>query len=210
MTESKTGFLDKADDLDSIAKVRDFYGDWSETYDDNIVGDNGYVTPQRCAEALARRAAPEDPVLDIGCGTGLSGMALKAAGFGAIDGFDLSPDMLAKAGEKGVYRDLKVADITQPLPYGAESCAALNACGVFGQQHAPPQKIADLLMLLMAGHCFAFSLNDHAYQDQDGAYPKFVDALAENGAIDILEKEYGDHLPGINLKAWVYVVRKTG
>jgi len=209
MSKSKTEFLDRAYDLDSTKAVKDLYGDWSQTYDANIVDDHGYVTPQRCAEALARRAGLNEPVLDIGCGTGLSGLALKQAGFAIIDGFDLSPDMLARAKDKGAYRDLKVADITQKLPYDDESYSALNACGVFGQQHTPPERFVDLLALLKPGHCFAFSLNDHAYENEDHAYPKMVDALAENGTISILEKEYGDHLPGIDLKAWVYVVEKS-
>ncbi len=209
MTQSKTTFLDRAYDLDSRDAVREFYDEWSKTYDSNIVDDNGYVTPRRCAEALARRSRPEGVVLDIGCGTGLSGLALHEAGFQKIDGFDLSPDMLAKAAEKQVYRDLKIADITQKLPYADESYAALNACGVFGQQHTPPSGFADMLTLLKPGHCFVFSLNDHAYENDDHAYPKAVDAAAESGAIDILEKEYGDHLPGIDLRAWVYVVRKN-
>ncbi|MEM1048795.1 MAG: methyltransferase domain-containing protein [Pseudomonadota bacterium] len=209
MTQSKTQFLDRAYDLDSPEAVREFYDEWSKTYDSNIVDDNGYVTPRRCAEALARRARPESVVLDIGCGTGLSGLALHEAGFQTIDGFDLSPDMLAKAAEKKVYRDLQIADITQKLPYADESYTALNACGVFGQQHTPPSGFADMLKLLKPDHCFSFSLNDHTYENDDYAYPKAVDAAAEAGTIDILEKEYGDHLPGIDLRAWVYVVRKN-
>lgn len=208
MTKPDTQFLDRAYDLNSISDVRDFYGDWAESYDNNI-DEHGYATPQRCAEALARRARRDAAVLDIGCGTGLSGLALRAAGFTTIDGFDLSPDMLDKARAKGVYRDLKIADITQPLPYAAAGYPALNACGVFGQQHTPPERFSELLVLLKPGHCFAFSLNDHAYENEDYAYPKMVDGLAANGAITILEKEYGAHLPGIDLKAWVYVVEKS-
>jgi len=208
MTKPDTQFLDRAYDLNSIPDVRDFYGDWAESYDSNI-DEHGYATPQRCAEALARRARTDAAVLDIGCGTGLSGLALRAAGFTTIDGFDLSPDMLDKARAKGAYRDLKIADITQPLPYAAARYPALNACGVFGQQHTPPERFSELLVLLKPGHCFAFSLNDHAYENEDYAYPKMVDGLAEDGAITILEKEYGPHLPGIDLKAWVYVVEKS-
>ena len=205
---SKTEFLDRAYGLDSIADVQNFYKDWASSYDDNI-DDNGYVTPQRCAEALARQAEMESAILDIGCGTGLSGLALKNVGFSIIDGFDLSPDMLAKAEEKGAYRDLKIADITQALPYAPASYTALNACGVFGQQHTPPERFIELLALLKRGHSFAFSLNDHAYENQDYAYPKLIDKLVQTGEIELQEKQYGDHLPGIDLKAWVYVVRKS-
>lgn len=209
MSNAKTEFLDRAYDLESTDDVKDFYGDWARSYDANIVEDNGYVTPQRSAEALARRARPEGAVLDIGCGTGLSGLALTQAGFTTVDGFDLSEEMLQEARAKGVYRDLKTADITQDLPYLPASYAALNACGVFGHQHTPPERFTVLMELLKPGHCFSFSLNDHTYEHMDHAYPKMIDGLAETGKIVLLEKEYGAHLPGIDLGAWVYVIEKT-
>ena len=87
-------FLESAYDLPDRQATAGFYGDWAATYDDEIAG-NGYATPARCAAALAGRAASrEAPVLDIGCGTGLSGLALRAAGFTTIDGTDFSAEML--------------------------------------------------------------------------------------------------------------------
>ena len=43
-------------------------------------------------------------ILDFGGGTRVSGLALKEAGFSAIDGIDLSPEMLQAAASHGVYR----------------------------------------------------------------------------------------------------------
>ena len=69
----------------------EFYDDWADSYDEEL-GALGYVTPKRCAEALISVGAdPSQPILDIGCGTGVSGAALKAAGFQKIDGVDPSP-----------------------------------------------------------------------------------------------------------------------
>ena len=210
MPDPKTRFLDRAYDLKSVDEVRDLYSDWAESYDSNIGDEQGYVTPRRCAEALARHCPLDGVVLDMGCGTGLSGKALRDCGFATIDGFDLTPEMLALAREKGVYRDLRQVDMTGALPYDAASYDAIVLCGVIGQQHAPPDRLAVLLDVVKDGGYCAFSLNDHAYSEADGANPKAIEQLVGDGVIEIVEKDYGDHLPGIGLKAWVYVVRKTG
>ena len=89
-------FLSEVYDLATPAETRALYDDWSASYDAEIT-ENGYATPRRIAEALAQFADPSAPILDFGCGTGLSGLALKAAGFQTIDGADLSADMLKGA-----------------------------------------------------------------------------------------------------------------
>ena len=62
----------------------------------------GYATPPRVAMALRLAGANvEKGVLDYGCGTGLSGMALAAVGFQVIDGTDISPEMLSQAEGRG-------------------------------------------------------------------------------------------------------------
>ena len=50
-----------------------------------------------------------------------------------------------------------------------------------------------------------FSLNDHAVEDKS-----FMDKIFKivDKNFEILEKTYGDHLPGIELKSYVYVIKK--
>ena len=123
-------FLDGAYDLPDRRATAAFYADWAASYDAEIA-DNGYATPARCAAALAAHAERlADPVLDVGCGTGLSGLALAAAGFRTVDGTDLSAEMLARAAARsesgpqprpagrGVYRRLFRGDLADPLPFG--------------------------------------------------------------------------------------------
>ena len=90
----------------SVEETREIYANWAGTYDKDVA-DWGYATPKRIALALRLSGAnPAKPVLDFGCGTGLSGVALKAAGFSQIDGTDISPEMLALARERGIYDHL--------------------------------------------------------------------------------------------------------
>ncbi|NLE96354.1 MAG: class I SAM-dependent methyltransferase [Dehalococcoidia bacterium] len=60
-------------------------------------------------------------VLDAGCGSGPLAAALHAKG-AIVSGFDLSADMIALARERlGDDADLKVADLSEPLPYDVNS-----------------------------------------------------------------------------------------
>ena len=140
-----TKFLDKAYRVRDAASTRALYDDWAASYEAEI-GENGYATPARCADALkAHVENPDDPILDFGCGTGLSGLALKLAGFQSIDGVDLSAEMLAEARAKDVYRDLQQIEAHTRLPHG--TYRAIAAIGVIGAGAAP---IETLHMLMRA------------------------------------------------------------
>ena len=89
--------------LTNPEESREFYQGWAEGYDAEVAS-NEYITPRRCAEALARHAAaPWAPTMDLGCDTGISGLALKAARFECIDGYDFSQAMarVARIGAGG-------------------------------------------------------------------------------------------------------------
>ncbi|ABG32159.1 methyltransferase domain-containing protein [Roseobacter denitrificans] len=201
------GFLTKAYAARDAGDTRALYDDWSATYEAEVV-QNGYATPGRCAEALAQFSSDMTaPILDFGCGTGLSGLALKLAGFRVIDGVDISSDMLEKAREKNLYRTLSVIEAGAALPRRPASYTAICAIGVIGAGAAPISVFHTLMMQLESGGLCVLSLNDHALSD-----PKNEAALSEwldCGAARLLFKEHGPHLPGIDLKATVYVIEKT-
>jgi SAM-dependent methyltransferase len=52
-------------------------------------------------------------VLELACGTGRIGAWLRQRSSAAIDGIDLTPEMLDAAQRKGIYRALYVADISR-------------------------------------------------------------------------------------------------
>lgn len=203
---SEEGFLHKAYSHGSGDEARRFYDDWAATYDAEIA-ENGYVTPMRCAAALAgltpERAAP---VLDIGCGTGLGGAALRDAGFLTVDGWDPSPEMLARAEATGLYRAVAVIDPEAPFAAPDGAYAAAFASGVFSPGLAPPEGFEQVLGFLPAGGVFVFSLNDHAVED--GAYLARIEKLVEDGVAALAFREYGDHLPGSGLRSWVYALTR--
>lgn len=202
------GFLKSAYGLTSPEDTGAFYDRWASTYDKELQ-DNGYITPRRCAEALAR-LVPDTraPVVDLGCGTGLSGIALRAAGFDTVDGFDYSPEMLAQAQARtGVYRHIGPIDLTQPLPFAPGTYAHACAAGVINPGHAPAAAVQRILSALPAGGMFVFSLNDHALAASECAGVAADTVRA--GLARLMFEQYGDHIPGTGLRARVYVLQHT-
>lgn len=199
-------FLDGAYDLPDAATTRAFYDDWAASYDAEIAA-NGYVTPRRCAEALAATADRNEPVLDLGCGTGLSGVALAAAGFTTIDGAEPSAEMRARAEARGVYRAVHAIEPEIPLPFAAGTFAHVVAAGVISPGHAPPETVDKALEILPTGGCLVFSLNDHALAEPDFAGK--ADQVVADGQACLLHRNHGPHLPGIGLESTVYVLQKT-
>lgn len=199
-------FLDKAYTARTAAGTRDLYDAWAVSYEAELTR-NGYVTPARCAAALAAhlpdRAAP---VLDFGCGTGLSGQALHAEGFRCIDGVDLSADMLARARDKGVYRTLTQVEPDAPLAHRAGDYAAVTAVGVIGVGAAPLSTIDALMARLAPGGLFVLSFNDKALANP--AHEARLMATVEAGLAEMAFREHGPHIPGIGIGATVYVLKR--
>jgi predicted TPR repeat methyltransferase len=199
-------FLDSAYEVEGAEETRALYQEWAKTYDDEVRA-NGYASPARAAAAFAECVSDKTkPLLDLGCGTGLSGEAFSEAGFTTIDGTDFSEEMLAVAAAKGVYRQLLRGDLNNPIPGKPGEYSNIAAVGVFSPGHAPPELVARVVELLGTCGCFVFSLNDHALED--GAYEAEVRRLEADGKIDTVFSEYGDHLPGHGIKSKIYVVRK--
>jgi len=201
------GFLNQAYGARDAASTRDLYDNWAASYESEL-GENGYATPGRCAAAL--RAHMEDlntPILDFGCGTGLSGLALRRAGFTTIDGLDLSADMLKQARAKDLYRDLRQIDPGDPLAHAPGTYGAITAIGVIGAGAAPISVFDTVMDALASGGRFVLSFNDHALEDpaNEGKLQSYLDS----GAARLLFKEYGDHIPGIDIKSNVYIIEKS-
>ncbi|MGP6088299.1 class I SAM-dependent DNA methyltransferase [Antarctobacter jejuensis] len=185
-------------------ETRVLYDDWAATYENSVAAE-GYATPGRCAAALhAVMADTEQPILDFGCGTGLSGLALRLAGFTTIDGVDLSPGMLERAREKGLYRKLTQIEPESSVPQGY---AAIAAIGVIGAGAAPLAALDRIFDAMEAGAKCVFSFNDHTLEDP--SFAGRVDSVIAEGRFRELFREHGDHLPGKNMKSTVYILEKT-
>ena len=103
---------------------------------DASLADLRYQGPQWLAQCLRRLALPASAleVLDLGCGTGLAGAALRPYAQRLL-GVDLSGEMLARAADKGVYDALTQGDIIEFLMAAPPPCdliCCLDTLSYFG------------------------------------------------------------------------------
>ncbi|MEO0486611.1 MAG: methyltransferase domain-containing protein [Pseudomonadota bacterium] len=175
----------------SVKDTQAVYADWAATYEADVLAMN-YATPARIAAAVAA-AVPDRsvPVLDFGCGTGLSGQAMAHEGFTVIDGTDISEPMLAQAHGKGCYRDLWVGTPGEvgiiPGTYGI-----IIATGVVSLGAATPEMLGTLLSALLPTGILAFSYNDPTLED--ASYIAALDAVLASGTATLISREHGPHL----------------
>ncbi|MGB3737635.1 MAG: class I SAM-dependent methyltransferase [Ilumatobacter sp.] len=193
-------------DLETQEETDAYYTNWAATYDEELER-NGYRTPARCVEALALFVPFDQPVLDVGCGTGLSGAALAAGGFVDVSGQDVNQAMLDVARQRGVYRDLRLADLDDPFPFEPGTYAACSAIGVIGFGAAPASLLGEVLDALASGGHLVFSYNDLAVDD-----PHYAGALADvisSGTAEQVAADYGPHFDALGSESMVYVLRRT-
>jgi predicted TPR repeat methyltransferase len=128
----------------SPAYIRHLFDHYAANFDEDLQGVLDYRAPQILAELLEKQLAGQvlEQLLDLGCGTGLSGQALRP--FAKIlGGIDLSPAMLAKAKARGVYDWLiegEMINTLATLPTKVEGITSVDAlvyCGDLAPLMAP-------------------------------------------------------------------------
>ena len=92
--------------------VRTLFDQFASDYDTRMRGRLGYAAPGilRDLAGLLLDPSARFDILDLGCGTGLSGVAFKPVAR-SLTGVDLSPKMLAKARDLEIYDRLLVGDV---------------------------------------------------------------------------------------------------
>ena len=200
-------FLSEIYFLDTDQQRHDLYSEWAESYDADLSA-QGYVTPERCAQAAARFVHDKSrPVLDVGCGTGISGKALASAGFSNISGMDVNREMLAKAKRLEIYRDLSVAEPGASLQFEPGTYELIAAIGVIGTGAAPIDFLHECLSVLAPGNLMVFSFNDHTLAEPE--YMNAVDDKVKSGDFRILHQEHGPHISKLDMCSTVIVMQRT-
>jgi predicted TPR repeat methyltransferase len=111
-------------------EVAQRYDAWAVSYDHDLT-DWSYQAPAVVAETVLARQPSARSVLDVGCGTGLVGRALRARGFeGHLRGLDISQASLDRARESGAYDLVEQADLQQRLGVDDDSVDAVVCVGV--------------------------------------------------------------------------------
>jgi len=180
--------------LDGPEASRSLYARWADTYDSSFIAASKYVYHDHVAGVFAENAqrtvAPTDRLVDIGCGTGVAGLALRHCGFVAIDGIDISPEMLQQASTKqhdgtAVYSNLIEADLTQPLAIATGTYAGAVSTGTFTHGHVGPAALAEVVRILRPGAIAAIGINAAHFSAFD--FGPTLDELVGAGRISGLQ-----------------------
>ncbi|GGK34883.1 class I SAM-dependent DNA methyltransferase [Salinarimonas ramus] len=159
VTLARLGALPAADAI-AEGYVRALFDSYAERFDEHLTGDLGYRGPQLLRDALDRHAPGRRfaHALDLGCGTGLMGEAIRDR-VARLAGCDLAPAMVEKAREKGVYDALDVAELTAWLDGMAPASIDLMlAADVLVYVGDPVHVLAAAGAALAEGGLFAFSV----------------------------------------------------
>jgi len=171
--------------LESVYSARDprevsaAYAAWAASYDKETA-ELGYLLAFLISAWVARYVpAGEGPLLDAGCGTGLTGPQLKALGYGAVAGLDLSDEMLKIAAGRGSYSELKKGTLGESLPWPDGHFRAFFSTGVFTMGHAPAAGLRDLVRITKKGGHAIFTVRDQVFDS--GGFQAVFDGMDAAG-----------------------------
>lgn len=179
---------------DSI-DIASHYDGWAATYETDLVGMWRYEAPFEAARRLAAMGA-SSPVLDIGCGIGITGRALAAEGFDEIDGIDLSEVSLAAALATAHYRHLRRHDFNEaPLPFPDDSYGAVECVGVLSYAWDPRNLVLEMCRVVRPGGAFVFTHRTDLWKEQN--FEEVLNGLRDAGHLsDVDWSEPMPYMPG--------------
>lgn len=135
--------------------VRELFDAFAPRFDAELEGALDYRTPALLAAMIPELRAGR--VLDLGCGTGLSGLALKPFAT-RLEGLDLSPRMLAQARARKLYAALHEADLLDFLPRHAATYDLIAAADVLNYLGDLAPALSAIHAALKPGGTAIFSL----------------------------------------------------
>jgi len=141
--------------------VESVFDDYADRFDAHLQGVLKYDAPSKLVEMVSRHATPPAEkwrILDLGCGTGLIGVASAHLARQLI-GVDLSTKMLAKAKARGIYQQLHHADLLTMMKGEAPaSHDVVFSADVFIYIGKLDEIVAETRRLLTPGGIVAFSI----------------------------------------------------
>ncbi|MEQ9348414.1 MAG: class I SAM-dependent methyltransferase [Thalassospira sp.] len=182
-TANRHDISDSASDLTRMTDASPealaaYYDKWAGSYDTDLPK-MGYDAPVRAAAIMqGQNVALDAPILDAGCGTGLTGLALADLGYRDITGIDISLESLQAAEAKGVYRHLKKRDMNKPLAFGDNGFGAVQCIGTLTYVREVKKMFAEFCRVVKRGGIVSFTQRADLY---DGPFTKAIQATTRAG-----------------------------
>jgi SAM-dependent methyltransferase len=232
-SSTECSLLARARAAGTSADCTALYAQWAATYNADLADPSQeYVAPIKVAQAALRfgaRALLDEhataTVLDAGCGTGLvaehlaRGMLDGGVGGGgggggggvqvAIDGLDLSPDMLREARKTGVYRELALADLTGEVQRPDDGYDVVTCCGTFTHGHVGPDPaLRTFVRVVKPAGVVVATVLDELWEV--GGFRAEVERLEKEKLVKVLSADVDDYRKGKGDRARLLVLEKVG
>ncbi len=196
--------------------VAALFDQYADGFDEHLTGVLGYRTPamlralyDRCATGHVRE------VFDLGCGTGLAGMAFRDLA-AHLAGVDLSPRMVEKARERDIYHALEIGDVVAALQRRPGSWDLLLAADVlvyigdlgpvFAAARSALRPGGWLLFSVERGDAECFVLREAGRYAHSAAYVR--EMAGSNGfAVRAEEAAVLRQNLGVDVPGWLYALQ---
>lgn len=174
--------------------AKTFYDSWASEYTASV-DEWGYDMPEQVAALLSIHVDIEHQsqglrILDAGAGDGLSGGALRAAGFvpsvAHLTGIDLSPNLLAIAKQRGVYDELLELNLARPLPFPNDSFDIVLCVGTLTYLAPSSGVLDEFARVAVPGGLVSFNLRT----DHESAWAATLEGLTagDNARLELVNK----------------------
>ena len=206
--KAESYYHDLADhrEKDSVAN---HYDKWADDYEEVHATTGLLELNKNCTNTLAKYLVGKDlDILDVACGTGLTGEYLHKLGYTRIDGVDGSNNMMKKAHEKKIYASLKQGRITRteslpcsPNTYDGIICVAAIARNAIDMEYA----LRDFVRISKPGGIVTYTINHEGlpFMEEHGK-------LMQDGTIEMLYLQRINYVKGVigkDLKCYLCVIR---
>jgi len=192
--------------------VERLFDEYADRFDQHLVDTLGYSMPGELRREIDRQLGSDasfPDAIDLGCGTGLAGVAFRDL-CGRFVGVDLSPRMIDRARERGVYDELRTGDVVTVLEADPGHYDLLICADVFPYIGNVQPLFAAVRSHVREGALFAFSTELETEADfvlrPSGRYAhsqQYLQAVsAEHGfsvmtmRTEELRKQKGEWIPG--------------
>ena len=188
--------------------LNDHYDKWADDYEAIHATTGLLELNKKSTNTFAKYLVGKDlDILDVACGTGLTGEYLHKLGYTRIDGVDASNNMMKKAQEKKIYASLKQGRITKteslpcsPNAYDGIICAGGISRNLIHMEYA----LRDFVRISKPGGIVTYTINQEGlpFMEEHGK-------LMQDGTIEMLylKRIHYFNRVGKDLECYLCVIR---
>lgn len=195
-------------------KCRALYDEWAKTYDQDLTDPSqDYVGPVNAAKSIlevSSNSIDGAVILDAGCGTGLSGVAVRnvCGPTAIIDGIDISTGMLEVAAKTGVYRKLEPANLAESINLPDNTYDFVVCVGTLTGGHVGPvPALREFVRVLKGGGLVVATIKEQVWSS--GGYEAEVQRLEQEGLVKVGSANSVPYRQGQGVNAKMLVMAKT-